>query len=217
MRDDIDPGRIGLYGVSKGGIETYLTAAVDPRVKVAVPCIGMQSFHWALDNDAWKSRVGTIQNAFDSAAKEAHVDLPGPDFVRQFYARVAPGLDGEFDGPAMAPLIAPRALMLVNGDSDPRTPLPGLKLCTDAPKPPSGPRGRRSFCGPDRREDRPQSKPRFPGCGRRLVRQMAQALTPLRPSTQDQARRGQFSEPLRTARKPLEITGLAKFAGRADC
>ena len=131
-RDDVDASRIGLYGVSKGGIETYLTAAVDPRVKVAVPCIGMQSFHWALDNDAWKSRVGTIQNAFDSAAKEAKVDSPGPDFVRQFYARVAPGLDGEFDGPAMAPLIAPRALMFVNGDSDPRTPLPGLKLCTDA-------------------------------------------------------------------------------------
>ena len=46
-RDDVDATRIGLYGVSKGGIETYLTAAVDPRVKVAVPCIGMQSFHWA--------------------------------------------------------------------------------------------------------------------------------------------------------------------------
>ena len=29
-RDDVDKNRIGLYGVSKGGIETYLTAAVDP-------------------------------------------------------------------------------------------------------------------------------------------------------------------------------------------
>ena len=28
--------------------------------------------------------------------------------------------------------IAPRPLMTINGDSDPRTPLAGLKLCTDA-------------------------------------------------------------------------------------
>ncbi|HEX4796160.1 MAG TPA: hypothetical protein VH370_20390, partial [Humisphaera sp.] len=37
--------------------------------------------------------------------------------------------DGEFDGPAMAPLIAPRPLLAISGDSDPRTPLPGLELC----------------------------------------------------------------------------------------
>ena len=46
-RDDVDPARIGLFGVSKGGIETYLAAAVDPRIAVAVPCIGLESFHWA--------------------------------------------------------------------------------------------------------------------------------------------------------------------------
>ncbi|MEO6245783.1 MAG: acetylxylan esterase, partial [Opitutaceae bacterium] len=40
-RDDIDARRIGLIGFSKGGIETYLAAAVDPRVAVAVPCIGV--------------------------------------------------------------------------------------------------------------------------------------------------------------------------------
>src|SRR5262249_17571416 len=39
-RDDVNKDRIGLIGISKGGIETYLTAAVDPRIAVAVPCIG---------------------------------------------------------------------------------------------------------------------------------------------------------------------------------
>jgi dienelactone hydrolase len=131
-RDDVDAKRIGLYGTSKGGIEAYLAAAADPRIAAVVPCIGMQSFAWALDNNAWPSRIETIQPAFDAAAKNAGVNAPGPEFVREFYRRVAPGIDAEFDGPAMAPLIAPRPMMLINGDRDPRTPLPGLKLCTDA-------------------------------------------------------------------------------------
>jgi dienelactone hydrolase len=131
-RDDVDATRIGLFGVSKGGIETYLAAAVDPRIACAVPCIGVESFRWAIENDAWHSRIGTIQSAFDNAAKESKVEHPGAEFVKQFYDRVAPGLAGEFDGPAMLPLIAPRPLLVINGDSDPRTPLPGLSQCTDA-------------------------------------------------------------------------------------
>lgn len=131
-RDDVDATRIGLFGTSKGGIETYLTAAVDPRVAVAVPCIGVQSFRWGLENDAWRSRVETIPIAFAAAAKEAGAERVDAAFVGAFYDRVAPGIAGEFDGPAMLPLIAPRPLMVINGDSDARTPLPGLKQCTDA-------------------------------------------------------------------------------------
>src|SRR5262249_6471679 len=49
-RDDVDPKRIGLIGFSKGGIETYLAAAVDERIAAAVPCIGVQSFRWAMEH-----------------------------------------------------------------------------------------------------------------------------------------------------------------------
>ena len=131
-RPDVDPMRIGLFGISKGGIETYLTAAADPRVAVAVPCIAVESFRWAVENNSWQSRIGTVQFAFDTAAKQSGVTSPGADFVHTFYTRVAPGLDREFDGPAMVPLIAPRPLLAINGEIDPRTPMPGLKLCSDA-------------------------------------------------------------------------------------
>jgi dienelactone hydrolase len=131
-RDDVDPKRIGLIGFSKGGIETYLAAAVDERIACAVPCIGVQSFCWALDHDMWRSRISTIQTAFDSAAKESNITAPDSAFVRKFYDRVTPGIYEKFDGPSMLPLIAPRPLLTINGDSDDRTPLPGLKDCTDA-------------------------------------------------------------------------------------
>lgn len=130
-RDDVDPARIGVIGFSKGGTEAYLAAAVDPRIVATVACIGVQSFRWAMENDSWQSRIGTVQAAFDTAAKEAGVPADAA-FLRRFYARVLPGVTDRFDGPAMVPLIAPRPLFAINGDSDPRTPLPGLALCTDA-------------------------------------------------------------------------------------
>ena len=130
----IDSDRIGLTGFSKGGMETYLTAAVDPRVAVAVPCIGVQSFRWALDHDSWQSRAGTFKVALDTAARQRNAGAPGAEFLRTFYDRVAPGIYSEFDGPAMLPLIAPRPLLTINGEIDPRTPMPGLQLCLEAAK-----------------------------------------------------------------------------------
>jgi dienelactone hydrolase len=128
-RPDVDPARIGMIGFSKGGMELYLAAAVDPRIAVAVPCIGVQSFRWALENDAWQSRVSTFQAAVDAAARDAGRPAVDAAFLRVFYDRVAPGVHAEFDGPRMVPLIAPRPLLVINGDSDARTPMPGLREC----------------------------------------------------------------------------------------
>jgi predicted esterase len=130
-RNDVDPKRIGVIGISKGGMETYLAAAADPRIAVAVPCISVQSFRWALDNNAWQARVGTIQPAVEGAARGDRTPL-NAQFVRTFYDRVVPGIYSDFDGPAMLPLIAPRPLMLINGDSDSLTPLPGVMLAANS-------------------------------------------------------------------------------------
>lgn len=131
-RPDVDPARIGVMGISKGGMETYLAAAVDPRIAVAAPCIGVQSFGWALEHNAWQARIGTIDGAVVAAAKEAGVKQLNAAFVRRFFDRVAPGIYGKFDGPQMLPLIAPRPLLVVNGDSDALTPVPGLMECINA-------------------------------------------------------------------------------------
>ncbi|MBM3725219.1 MAG: alpha/beta hydrolase [Acidobacteria bacterium] len=130
-RPDIDSRRIGMTGFSKGGMELYLAAAADERIAAVIPCIGVQSFRWALDHNAWQSRVGTFQAAVDHAARDAGRSVDSA-FLRTFYDKVAPGVYGEFDGPAMLPLIAPRPLLVINGDSDARTPLPGLRECLDA-------------------------------------------------------------------------------------
>jgi hypothetical protein len=128
-RPDVDPKRIGLMGISKGGIETWLTAAVDPRVSVAIPCISVQSFEWGLNNNAWQPRVATVQSGFTAAAKSEGIDNPDAVFTRKFYDRVLPGITTTFDGPQMLPLISPRPLLVIGGDKDPKNPIPGLRLC----------------------------------------------------------------------------------------
>lgn len=131
-RDDVDPARLGLIGFSKGGIEAWLCAAADPRLTATVSCLGLQSFGWALDHNAWQPRTDTIKAAFVAAASDTGVVSPGPRFARKFYDRIAPGLADRFDAPQMLPLIAPRAFLAINGDSDPLTPLAGVENCASA-------------------------------------------------------------------------------------
>ena len=80
-RDDVDPARIGLTGMSKGGMETYLTAAVEPRIAVAVAKHGVQSFRWGLDHGAWDSRAWSIRTGVEGAAAVAG-QQPGAAFLR---------------------------------------------------------------------------------------------------------------------------------------
>jgi dienelactone hydrolase len=130
-REDVDPARIGLTGMSKGGMETYLIAAVDPRIAAAAPKHGVQGFRWGLDHGAWDSRAWSIRPAVEGAAALAGQQI-GAGFMRAFYDRVTPGLYGEFDSPAMLPLIAPRPFLIISGDSDPRTPQAGVRLAATA-------------------------------------------------------------------------------------
>lgn len=131
-RPDVDPKHIGLMGISKGGIETWLTSAVDERVACSVPCIGMQSFRWEVEHDSWHARMNVLKESFNASAKSVGVDKPDAAFTKQFFERVCPQSLGEFDGPSMITAIAPRPLLMINGGADALTPIDSVNACADA-------------------------------------------------------------------------------------
>jgi dienelactone hydrolase len=127
-RADVDPNRLGMIGFSMGGIETWLAAAVDDRIKVAVPAIGVQSFRWSLEHDAWQGRARTIQGAHQAAAEDLKEPQVNPRVCRELWNKVIPGMLDQFDCPSMLRLFAGRPLLILNGDLDPNCPLGGAKL-----------------------------------------------------------------------------------------
>lgn len=127
-RDDVDPDRIGMIGFSMGGIQTWLAAAVDDRVKVAVPAIGVQSFRWSLENDKWQNRARTIQKAHDETAHDLGEKEVNARVCRVLWSKVIPGILDQFDCPSMIRLFAGRPLLILNGELDGNCPLEGAKL-----------------------------------------------------------------------------------------
>jgi dienelactone hydrolase len=131
-RADVDPTRIGMMGISMGGIETWMAASVDTRIKVAVPVISVQSFKWSLDNDRWQGRVGTIRGAHEQVAKDLGDTGVNGKNVKIFWSKLLPEITNEFDCPSMIRLFAPRPLLILNTEKDPNNPLPGAQLAFDA-------------------------------------------------------------------------------------
>jgi dienelactone hydrolase len=127
-RPDVDPSRIGLIGISKGGIETWLAGAVDDRIKVAVPAISVQSFRWGLDHDQWQGRARTIAAAHDAAAKDLIEPAVNAKVCRALWDKVIPGVTGPYDCPSMLRLFAGRPLLILNGSEDPNCPIGGARL-----------------------------------------------------------------------------------------
>ena len=127
-RDDIDPQRIGMIGISMGGIQTWLAASVDNRVKVVVPAIAVQSFRWSLDNDKWQGRANTIKKAHEAAAKDLGEEKVNAKVCKALWSKVIPGMLDQFDCPSMLRLFAGRPLLILNGENDPNCPIEGAKL-----------------------------------------------------------------------------------------
>jgi poly(3-hydroxybutyrate) depolymerase len=128
-REDVAAERIGMTGISLGGMHTWFAACVDERVAAAAPLIGVQGYRHGLDTGQWAARVGSIQPFFDALSKELSVPIDAA-LVETVWQRLCPGLvDGEMamDAPSSLQLIAPRPLLVANGEMDPRCPATGVR------------------------------------------------------------------------------------------
>jgi cephalosporin-C deacetylase-like acetyl esterase len=96
-RDDVDPERLGVTGISGGGAATFWIAAADERVKVAVPVSGMSDLESYVGNKVINS----------------HCDCM---FLVNTY---------QWDWTTIAALIAPRPLLFANSDNDTIFPMDG--------------------------------------------------------------------------------------------
>jgi len=127
-RPDVQAGRIGMTGISMGGMETWMAAAIDKRIKVVVLNIAVQSFKWSLDNDKWQGRAGTIKGAHEKVAKDMGDAVMNSSNVKALWDKIIPGITGEFDCPSMIRLIAPRPLLILSNEKDQNCPLPGAMI-----------------------------------------------------------------------------------------
>jgi len=50
--EEVDASRIGITGISLGGMHSWFLAAADERVSATAPMIGVQGFRWAVENGA---------------------------------------------------------------------------------------------------------------------------------------------------------------------
>lgn len=97
-RPEVDGERIGVTGRSGGGAYSWWVAALDERVKVAVPVAGITS----------------LKNHVVDGAVEGHCDCM---FQVNTY---------RWDYPMVAALVAPRPLLITNTDKDRIFPLDGV-------------------------------------------------------------------------------------------
>ncbi|KAE8716222.1 hypothetical protein F3Y22_tig00110156pilonHSYRG00598 [Hibiscus syriacus] len=132
QRTDIYPTRIGITGVSFGGMHARFAAFADTRYAVAAPIIGVQGFQWAIENDKWQARVDSIKPVFEDDVLSIHlakIDLGksaiDKEVVDKVWDRIAPDLASKFDSPYSIPAIAPRPLLILNGTTLSET----LKTC----------------------------------------------------------------------------------------
>jgi poly(3-hydroxybutyrate) depolymerase len=127
-RPDVDASRIGMLGISMGGIQTWLAASVDDRVAVAAPLIAVQSFRYMIDNDKWQARANTVMGAHKVAAKDLGESEVNGKVCRAMWAKLLPGIVDDYDCPNLIRLFAGRQLFIGNGELDPNCPIAGAKL-----------------------------------------------------------------------------------------
>jgi dienelactone hydrolase len=103
-RTEVDPKRLGCVGLSVGGYRSFLLAALDERIKAAVDV-------------GWMTSLGSQirQHVIHTIGLSFHIN----------------GLYRQMDLPDIAALIAPRAVLVINGSQDALFAPDGVKSAFD--------------------------------------------------------------------------------------
>jgi dienelactone hydrolase len=134
-RPDVDAERIGMTGISEGGILTWMTAAVDDRIKVAVPIIGVTHFGEALamtEGPDIPARVRLFEPVLREFAKDQGQTEIDAKLLRAAWNKLVPGMLDRYDAPNMLPELAPRPLLIMNHELDELFPVAGAKKAYEA-------------------------------------------------------------------------------------
>lgn len=137
-RPDVDRDRIGMTGLSEGGIITWMAAAMEPRLRAAAPVIGVTCF-----DDAFKvvedANAPARLQLFDAVLKEHAMQLgeamPNSRVLRSALEKLVPGLFDRFDATRLVPEIAPRPLLILSHENDELFPLEGARKVHAAAQP----------------------------------------------------------------------------------
>jgi dienelactone hydrolase len=103
-RPEVDHGRVGITGASGGGYNTWMTAALDDRIKAAVPVVGTSEFF-----------------------EQIHVCRPLDWYHAAEHCHFVPGLIRYANNHELLAMAAPRPLLVVSASEDQSFPIAGVR------------------------------------------------------------------------------------------
>ncbi len=103
-RPEVDRERVGITGASGGGYNSWVLAALDPRIAVSVPVVGTSEFH-----------------------EQLRVCRPLDWYTAKEHCHFVPRLLRYANNHELAAMIAPRPLLVISAHNDQSFPIPGIR------------------------------------------------------------------------------------------
>ena len=110
-RPDVDTSRIGCIGMSQGGTHTWMLAALDERIKVAVPVVGVSTYRHIIEGVRDDTADGSYLSFLDSHGVYYYI----------------PGILQVGEQQDLISLIAPRPLLILGATHDNCFPQKGVE------------------------------------------------------------------------------------------